>query len=169
MGFCILGICYLCLAPHSREGFFFLLLPRAQNWTCQQWAATQLCKECHGWQLHSCWGTGWAFLVKQYRTQEPLCLGTHHGVSECPDSWKNVPTSPYQVAQCLVITTMTRVSSLVALKWTQRGYSVLLFFYAHTHTQLPSFRDKISNLFVIPLKLLGIKDKTLETLIKMWN
>lgn len=51
-------------------GFFF---PRAQNWTCQQWAATQLCKECHGWQPHSCRGLGWVFLVKQCHAQEAWC------------------------------------------------------------------------------------------------
>lgn len=95
MGLFILGICYLCLAQHSSEGFFFF---RAQNWTCQQWAATQLCKECHGWQLHSCWGIGWAFLVKQYHTQEPLCHGDPPWGFQMPLLLENVPTPPYHVA-----------------------------------------------------------------------
>lgn len=103
MSFFTWGICCLCRAQHSREVIFFP--PRVQNWTCQQRAATQLYDECHGWQLHSCQGIGWAFLVKQHHTGE-TCHWFSPWNSQMSSPWENMPASPYRVVQCLVVMTM---------------------------------------------------------------
>lgn len=107
------------------RGFIIIFFPRAQNRTCQQWAATQLCKECHGWQLHSCRGLGWALLVQQSSTQGPLCHGTYWGGSKCPDSWKTTACSPFPVSQSLVMT----VNSSEALERAQRNSSYTVSFF----------------------------------------
>lgn len=96
---------HLLSLPSStfQRGYFFF--SRVQNWRCQQRAATQLYDECHGWQLHSCQGIGWAFLVKQHHTGE-TCHWFSPWNSQMSSPWENMPASPYRVVQCLVVMTM---------------------------------------------------------------
>lgn len=94
-------------------------------------------------------------------TRGSVALG-HHGVSKWLYSWKNGPPPPYHVAPCLVIIIMTIASPLVALEGT-RG----LFFCPMgvkikpkqtNKKSLPYFRNKTITLFIMPLKLFGIKE-----------
>lgn len=122
----MLGICYLCLAQHYSEGFyFFFFFFKSLNWTCQHWGATQLCKEHLGWQWHSCRGLGWALLVQQGCTQRPLCHRTHQEGSRYPDSWQTVASPAFHVAPSLV----TTASLLVTLERAQRNSSSTVLFF----------------------------------------
>ena len=99
----------LSLPSSTYQGgyFFFFLCFRVQNWPRQQQAATQLCKECHGWQLPRCRGIGWAFLVKQHCPQEAWCHWDPPWGYHMPLLLEKRANPPSHVAQCLVLTTMT--------------------------------------------------------------
>lgn len=99
---------HLLSLPSStfQGGYLFIFFFRVQNWTCQQWAATQLCKECHGWRLCSCRGRGWASLVQQHHTQEPLCPRDPPWCFQMPSLLEECAKPPHHVAQCLVLIPM---------------------------------------------------------------
>lgn len=145
----MLGICYLCLAQHYSEGFYFYFFSRAQIEHVSTEESPSFVKNslADSGTAAEAWAE-WALLVQQGCTQRPLCRRTHQGVSRYPDSWQTVASPAFHVAPSLV----TTASPLVTLERAQRNSPFTVLFFP----KATIFRERDQS-FVTPLNLFGSK------------